>query len=189
MPKKNKVFFTASHAIVAIMLGYGLALIRPTWPRITKASGAGVCSAAASPWCWRLYSLCGCDGQTLLWPRRRNQSFQLPHWIAQAFAKDQYGLPMFANLDFSRRCRLFLSVALLIYRQRGPVLILLCLLTAMPVWSGCRIGIKANSATTGSAIGSGTTCSRRRFGPIGNSVTMQTSRRGDEGQGRQSRLS
>ena len=58
-----------------------------------------------------------------------------PHWIAKAFEKDQYGLPIFANLILVAVPIIFI-IALLVYRQRGPVLILLCLLTAFPVWSG-----------------------------------------------------
>ena len=49
---ENKVFFTASHGVVAIMIGYGLALIAPTWPRIIKSSGSGACGAAPSRRCW-----------------------------------------------------------------------------------------------------------------------------------------
>ena len=49
---------------------------------------------------------------------------QLPHLIAQAFARDQYGLPIFANLILVAMPIIFL-IALLVYRNRGPVLILL----------------------------------------------------------------
>ena len=59
----------------------------------------------------------------------------LPHYTLQAFAKDQYGFPVFANLILLAILVIFIC-ALLAYRQRGPVLILLCLLTAMPAWSG-----------------------------------------------------
>jgi tetratricopeptide (TPR) repeat protein len=59
----------------------------------------------------------------------------LPRWIIQAFAPDQYGLPVFANLILLAIPVILLG-ALLVYRRRGPVLILLCLFTAMPLWSG-----------------------------------------------------
>jgi len=60
---------------------------------------------------------------------------ELPHYILQAFAKDQYALPVFANLILLA-VPIILICALLVYRQRGPVLIFLCLLMAVPVWSG-----------------------------------------------------
>jgi tetratricopeptide (TPR) repeat protein len=59
----------------------------------------------------------------------------LPRKIIQAFAPDQYGLPVFANLILLAIPVILLG-ALLAYRRRGPVLILLCLFTAMPLWSG-----------------------------------------------------
>jgi hypothetical protein len=59
----------------------------------------------------------------------------LPHWIAQAFAKGQYGLPVYANLILVA-LPVILVGALLVYRQRGPVVILLGLFLCMPVWSG-----------------------------------------------------
>jgi tetratricopeptide (TPR) repeat protein len=60
---------------------------------------------------------------------------KLPHYILQAFAKNQYGSPVFANLIVFLLPIIFIT-ALLVYRQRGPVLILLCLCATMPVYSG-----------------------------------------------------
>jgi len=40
----------------------------------------------------------GGHGQTLFWPRRQISFTELPHYIAKAFDKDQYALPVFANL-------------------------------------------------------------------------------------------
>ena len=60
---------------------------------------------------------------------------RLPHLVAQAFAKDQYGLPIFANLILVALPIIFI-IALLIYRNRGPVLIMLGLCMIMPVCSG-----------------------------------------------------
>ncbi len=60
---------------------------------------------------------------------------QLPHYIGLAFDKDQYGLPVFANLILLA-IPICIIGALLVYRQRGPVLIMLCLFAIMPTWSG-----------------------------------------------------
>ncbi len=133
--EESKVFFTASHAVVAIMIGYGLALLSAymaTHYEQFRRWGifGGIFAVIVA-----VYSLLDAAGKLYFGPAGEISLWQLPHWIAQAFAKDQYGLPIFANLILVAVPIIFI-VALLVYRQRGPVLILLCLLTAMPVWSG-----------------------------------------------------
>jgi len=59
----------------------------------------------------------------------------LPHWIGQAFDKNQYALPVFANLILLASPLVFV-VALLLYRNRAPVLITLCIFATAPVYSG-----------------------------------------------------
>ena len=59
----------------------------------------------------------------------------MPHWIAQAFAKNQYGLPIYANLLLVAIALAFV-LALVLYRQRGPLFITLGLFAAMPLYSG-----------------------------------------------------
>ena len=59
----------------------------------------------------------------------------LPHWIGQAFAPDQYGLPIFANLILVAGTVAFIA-ALVLYRQRAPLLITLALFASMPLYSG-----------------------------------------------------
>ena len=132
---ENKAFFTASHAVVAIMIGYGLALMAAytaTHYQSFRRWGlfGGVVAAVLAFIC-----LWAATGKLYFGPAGHVNLSELPRWIAQAFAKDQYGLPVFANLILLAVPIIFI-VALLVYRQRGPVLILLCLLTAMPVWSG-----------------------------------------------------
>ena len=60
---------------------------------------------------------------------------ELPHWIARAFAPHQYGLPIYANLLLVAIALAFV-LALVIYRQRGPLLITLGLFAAIPLYSG-----------------------------------------------------
>ena len=60
---------------------------------------------------------------------------ELPHWVAASVCQGQYGLPVFAQ-PVSWRCHSSSSAALLIYRQRGPVAILLACSALLPVWSG-----------------------------------------------------
>ena len=132
---ENRAFFTASHAVVAIMIGYGLALMAAYMAthyknfRLWGLVGGGIGTVLA------LYCLVSAAGKLYFGPAGEISLFELPHWVAQAFAKDQYGLPVFANLILLAVPIIFV-IALLYYRQRGPVLILLCLLMALPVWSG-----------------------------------------------------
>ena len=150
-----KVFLTSSHTIVAILMGYGLALIAAFMAthyqkfRQWGLLGGAVAAALA------LYSLVdttakfyfGLAGQVRIsWlPQWIGQTFafgpdgqfglsELPHWIGQAFAKDQYGLPIFANLILLAIPLAFIC-ALLAYRNRAPLLIALGLFTAMPLYS------------------------------------------------------
>jgi thioredoxin-like negative regulator of GroEL len=132
---ENRAFFTASHAIVAIMIGYGLALMAAYMAthyknfRLWGLVGGGIGTVLA------LYCLVSAAGKLYFGPAGEISLFELPHWVAQAFAKDQYGLPIYANLILLAVPIIFV-IALLNYRQRGPVLIMLCLLTAFPIWSG-----------------------------------------------------
>jgi tetratricopeptide (TPR) repeat protein len=152
----DKVFFTASHTLFAIMLGYGLTLMAAYMAthydnfRRWGLLGGGIAVIVA------LYCLVGAIGKLyfgavgqlrISWlPDWFGQVFafgpdgqfglsELPHWIKQAFAKDQYGLPVFANLILVAMPVIFIF-ALLIYRKRGPVIILLSLFMLMPVYSG-----------------------------------------------------
>ncbi|MBW8863414.1 MAG: hypothetical protein JF609_00525, partial [Verrucomicrobia bacterium] len=155
----NKVFFTASHAVFAILIGYGMvvlaAYIATHYEKIRKVGmiGGGVALLLA------LYCLVeaiaklyfGKAGQLQIswvpfskwsgWdflafgPSGQFGITDLPHWIGEAFTKDQYGLPVFANLLLIATPIIFIA-ALLTYRQRGPVFILLALFCVAPVWSG-----------------------------------------------------
>lgn len=133
--EEAKVFFTASHAIVAIMIGYGLALMAAYMAthyqnfRRWGLLGGGIAVVLA------LYCLVVATGKVYFGPAGEISLFDLPHYIVKAFDKDQYGLPVFANLILLA-VPIVLICALLAYRQRGPVLIFLCLLPALPVWSG-----------------------------------------------------
>jgi thioredoxin-like negative regulator of GroEL len=133
--EENKAFFTASHALATIMIGYGMALLAAYMAthyaqfRRWGLLGGGIAVVLA------VYCLVDAAGKLYFGPAGQIKLLELPHWIGQAFAKDQYGLPIFANLILLA-VPIILICALLVYRQRGPVLIYLCLLTALPVWSG-----------------------------------------------------
>ncbi len=131
----NKVFFTASHGLFALMIGYGLTLIAAytaTHYQKIRLWGFVVGSVAVV---LAIFSLKESAGKLFYGPAGEISLLQLPHYIAMAFDKYQYGLPIYANLILLA-IPICLIVAFLVYRQRGPVLIMLCLFAIMPLWSG-----------------------------------------------------
>ena len=131
----NKVFFISSHGIIAIMAGYGMALIASFMA--THYGGFrrwGLLGGAVAALIG-LYCLWDATGKHYFGLAGQVGFFELPHWIRQAFAKDQGGLPIYGNLILVTIPFVFI-LALLIYRNRGPVLITLALFAAMPLYSG-----------------------------------------------------
>ena len=131
----NKVFYTASHGLFALMIGYGLTLLAAyvaTHYKICRrwALVGGVVALVLAVYC-----LLDATGKLYYGPAGSITLSQLPHHIALAFAKDQYGNPVFANLIMLALAVIFI-ISLLVYRQRGPVLILLGIFLKMPVSSG-----------------------------------------------------
>jgi hypothetical protein len=131
----NKVFFIASHGIVAIMAGYGMALIASfmaTHYAVFRRWGllGGAIAALLG-----IYCLWDATGKHYFGLAGQVSLFELPHWIQQAFAKDQGSLPIYGNLILVTIPFVFI-LALLIYRNRGPVLITLALFATMPLYSG-----------------------------------------------------
>jgi tetratricopeptide (TPR) repeat protein len=155
----NKVFFTASHAIFAMLIGYGMtilaAYVATHYEKIRRwcFAGAGVALALAL-YClanaigklyfgiagqlrvaWLPFAHWGGWGFLAFGPEGHFGITDIPHWVIQSFAKDQYGLPVFASLILIALPIIFL-VALQIYRTRGPVTILLALFAITPFASG-----------------------------------------------------
>ena len=131
----NKVFYTASHGLFAMMIGYGLTLLAAyVATHYANFRRWGIIGSVVAI-VLALYCLKDATGKLFFGPAGEVSLSQLPHYIALAFDKDQYGLPVFANLILLAIPMVLLG-ALLVYRSRGPVLILLCLFTVMPLWSG-----------------------------------------------------
>ena len=92
----NKVFFTASHGLFAMMIGYGLTLLAAyTANHYQKVRTWGFAVGAVAV-VLAIYSLKEETGKLYRGPAGVVSLSELPHFIAQAFAKDQYGLPVFA---------------------------------------------------------------------------------------------
>lgn len=130
----NKVFLTSSHTVVAILIGYGLALtasyMATHYQRFRRWGLLGGAVAAILA----LYCLWDAACKLYFGPAGRVSISDLPRWISQAFTKNQYGLPIFANLILVGLAFAFI-LALLVYRNRAPLLIALGLFTAMPSYS------------------------------------------------------
>jgi thioredoxin-like negative regulator of GroEL len=147
----------SSHTIVACLIGYGLALTAAFMAthyqkfRLWGLAG-GVVGVVLAVFClWdatgkhyfgpsggvRLSQIVPHWFTTLfsLEPPGPLGLSELPHWIARAFAKNQYGLPIYANLLLVAIALAFV-LALVVYRQRGPLLVTLALFATMPLYSG-----------------------------------------------------
>ncbi len=117
------------------MIGYGLALTAAFMAthyqrfRLWGLAG-GIVAVVLAVFC-----LWDATGKHYFGPAGTVSLSELPRWISQAFAPNQYGLPIFANLLLVAIALAFV-LALIIYRQRGPLLITLGLFAAMPLCSG-----------------------------------------------------
>ncbi len=130
-----KVFYTASHGLFAILIGYGLTLLAAyVATHYANFRRWGILGSVIAIFL-ALYCLKDATGKLFLGPAGDVSLAQLPHYIGLAFEKNQYGLPVYANLILVALPVILLG-ALLFYRSRGPVLILLCLYLLMPTWSG-----------------------------------------------------
>jgi tetratricopeptide (TPR) repeat protein len=130
-----KVFFAASHTVVAILIGYGLALtaayMATHYERFRRWGwmGGGVALVLAC------FCLMEAAGELYFGQAGEVSLGDLPHWVAQAFAPGQYGLPIYAGLILVALPVIFLG-ALAVCRRRAPLLVTLGLFAVMPVCSG-----------------------------------------------------
>jgi len=125
-----RVFFTASHVLIALLVGYGLTIIAAYMAthyqrfRTMGLIGGGVGVALA------LYELLA-DTQEVYFGGATAGLSQLITQISRVFAKDQFGLPVYANLLLIGMTLTF-ACALLVYRTRAPLAITLGLFALMP---------------------------------------------------------
>jgi tetratricopeptide (TPR) repeat protein len=129
-----RVFFTASHTLIALLVGYGLTLVAAymathyqrfrSWGLI----GGSVAIALA------LYSFVEHTQETFF---GKGSSVDLPalvSFVSHTFStKDQYGLPVYAGLILIGITVAFL-VGLLAYRTRAPLAITLIMFALMPLY-------------------------------------------------------
>ncbi len=130
-----KVFFNNSHTIIVALIGYGLALIAAFMAthyrsfRIWGIIGGGIAFILG------VFTLWITTGKHFFGPAGEIGLSEIPHWVGMAFAKHQFGLPVFGNLVLVI-VPLGFVLALVLYRNRAPLLFTLALYGALPLYSG-----------------------------------------------------
>jgi tetratricopeptide (TPR) repeat protein len=129
----NRVFFTASHTLIALLVGYGLALTAAYMAthyqqfRRWGLAGAGVAVALA------VCSLTELTENTFFGEGSNVSGWTLLSFIGRTLVcKDQYGLPVYAGLILLGMTLVFLT-ALAVYRERAPLAICLGVFALMPL--------------------------------------------------------
>ena len=129
-----RVFFTASHVLIAMGVGYGMTLIAAAmatqYERFRTWFWAGGAVAAALA----LFSLAE-STQAVSGAHPNLNGLQLFfHAVQSSFQKDQYGLPIHAGLILLGMTLVF-TAAVLLWRQRAPIGLTLLLFAIMPLHS------------------------------------------------------
>ena len=130
-----RVFFTASHSLIALGIGYGLTLIAAYMAthyqrfRFWGIIGGGVAVALS------LYSFTDVTSKTYFGEDASPRFPEILSFVGHVFTtKDQYGLPVYAGLLLIGMSVAFL-VGLLVYKNRAPLLITLAMFALMPFHS------------------------------------------------------
>jgi thioredoxin-like negative regulator of GroEL len=130
-----RVFFTASHTMVSLLVGYGLTLVAAymathyerfrSWGLI----GGAVAIALA------LFSFAELTSDTYFGPGSHVGIGTLFQFVGHVFStRDQYGLPVYASLLLIGLCVAYV-ICLFVYRLRAPLAITLLLFALMPLHS------------------------------------------------------
>jgi tetratricopeptide (TPR) repeat protein len=129
-----RVFFTASHTCIAMLVGYGLTLTAAYMAthyqrfRLWGLVGGAVAVVLA------LFSVRERVTSTLYGEGANIGLGQAMTGVAAVFQPGQFGLPVFSALILLTMCVVFI-VALLLYRQRAPLAIVLAVFAALPATS------------------------------------------------------
>jgi thioredoxin-like negative regulator of GroEL len=131
----NRVFFTSSHTVVSILVGYGLTLISAfmatNYQRFRSWGMLGGLVALMLA----IYSFYSVTAETYFGEGASVTSSQFLQLVISTFTnKDQYGLPVYAGLILIGLAVAFVA-ALYFYRDRAPLAITLGLFALMPLHS------------------------------------------------------
>jgi thioredoxin-like negative regulator of GroEL len=131
----NRVFFTASHTLIALLVGYGLTLAAAymathyenfrSWGLI-----GGAVAVALS-----IYSMTELIEKTYFGEAATVGLSSLASMVVRAFTnKDQYALPIYAGIILIGMAGAYLA-AVAFYRHRAPLAITLAIFALMPIYS------------------------------------------------------
>lgn len=129
-----RVFFTASHVCVALLVGYGLTLIAAYMATHYAVFRKWGLIGGAVAFALALFSLALTTESMFGGDVSQNAFGVLFHGIARAFAPNQYGLPIIAGLLLLGMTAAFIG-SLLVYRQRAPLMVALAMFAVMPGYS------------------------------------------------------
>src|ERR1051326_300845 len=130
-----RVFFTASHTLISLMVGYGLALVAAYMATHERSFRSWGLMGGAVAIALAIFSFTELTAETYF---GMDSSPGLPailSFVGHVFStKDQYGLPVYAGLLLIGMAVAYV-VALLLYRDRAPLGITLLLFAMMPIHS------------------------------------------------------
>ncbi len=131
----NRVFFTASHTLVALLVGYGLTLVAAYMATHYQAFRTWGLVGGAVALALAIYSLAEMVERTFFGEAASVGLPALGSFILQAFTnKDQYALPVYAGLMLIGMTGAYL-LAVALYRRRAPLAITLVIFALMPFYS------------------------------------------------------
>ncbi len=129
-----RVFFGASHSLIALMVGYGMTLVAAYMASHYQNFRSVGLLGGAFAIALSLYSFVTLTMRTYFGEAAEASLGELMKLTLAAFTdKDQFGLPIFAGLILVGMTVTFVA-SLLVYRSRGPLLITLSMFALMPVY-------------------------------------------------------
>jgi thioredoxin-like negative regulator of GroEL len=130
-----RVFFGASHMLIALLIGYGLTLIAAFMATHYQAFRRWGLIGGGVAICLALLSLTETTSQTFFGQGSSVGMGTLMTFIGHVFSiKDQYGLPVIAGVILLGMSVAF-TVSIALYRNRAPLAITLGLFVLMPLHS------------------------------------------------------
>ncbi|HYG33191.1 MAG TPA: hypothetical protein VEC99_00315, partial [Clostridia bacterium] len=130
----NRVFFTASHTIIAVLVGYGLTFVAAYMATHYQRFRSWGLMGGALAACLALLSFTQLVEDTFFGDNPNISLSTLATFVWQTFTdKNQFGLPVYAGLLLIALAVLFV-LALLRSRERAPLAVTLSLFALMPLY-------------------------------------------------------
>jgi thioredoxin-like negative regulator of GroEL len=129
-----RVFFTASHTMIALLIGYGLTLIAAYMATHYQRFRSWGIIGGIVAFSLALLSFAEVTKDTYFGQSAEVGLSQLLGLVGQTFTNsDQYGLPVYAGLILMAMCVVFVG-GLVVYKQRAPLAISLGMFALIPLF-------------------------------------------------------